>query len=303
MSFGFIGGGSVGAGGSVVTIKNTNFSNWNPDATKFHEVWEKDNFLKPEPDICHVFVVTRLPYMDRYNATGNVAKAGSCGAAFGYVFFEKGSVPEKLYGWKGRDGDYPYTYSQDSYFCGLNSAPNRTNAFELPVPCPQSKFGANEPFIPPDAKNHFKGDWVVVFNGGKGGPDTNPGGFVSAGAAGSSGSIFGDGYDGTSQYGAGSGGNASASGKGAAAVGMHPKVMPQWADVFKATIIGDDPISGKVGASGKATFNVPADYFIFGSAPSLIDVSRVALPEPQLPQPGNVSNNTSMTFTVINQYF
>jgi len=301
MSFRIEGGGAVGGGSAIVTMRSKNFRNISPSATEFFQVWDPADPVLPEPDLCHVMVTTRLPYMDALSSNN----VGCCGAAFGYKIFRKGNIPQKLFAWRGAGGpsSLPYTYSRNQDFSGFNDSTSRTNAYELPLAAVQSAMNGRNDYLPPDAENNYRGVWDTVFNGGRGAKNTSN--FVGGGGGGANGTIFGRGGNANLIYGGGTGGNATATARGPAAVAMHEKVFKNWSPIFKSFIKGDDSEapSDRYGASGKAKFVVPTGNFILASGPTNIETAGVVLPEPAWPPPSTIINDDVMNFVVLCEYY
>jgi len=315
MSFKFFG--DVGAApvpGSRVsvfeTIQTTQFTNENPDSTKFVQIWDPSSSVMPEPDISHVLLTGRLPQMDKTGSPANYP--GSCGASFGYARLLKGNIPQKLYAWKGWYDGYPYTYSDPYHTSGFSDTPSnafRAGAYQIPVPARQSNFRRRS-FPGPDAVAGKHGDWAVTFSGGTGAwVDTQSSAgitFGGYGGAGSNASIFGPGYNANGHYGGGTGGNATATARGAAATSMHPDVIPEWAQITKAFITASDPTDTGFGASGDATFGpLPTNLYLYAaSVPFAIDESLLVLPSGiAIPNNAPGANDLTITLTILNQYF
>ncbi len=305
MTFSFIGAGGGGGSGAIVTMRSKNFRNVNPSSSEFFQVWDPSDSTLPEPDFCHIMVTTRLPYMNHLTADSS---PGCCGAAFGYKVFTKGNVPQKLYAWRGGGGppSLPYTYSDDAYFSGFNDSPVRGGGYEIPLAALQSAMGTSDTYLAPDAENHYRGDWDVVFNGGNGAKlTTSPFPFGGQGGAGANGTIFGPGGNANDQYGGGTGGNATSSARGPSAIVMHEKVFENWSPMFKTWIQGDTSnlTNSWQGESGKAKIAVPSGRFLLSGGPTNIDTANVILPEPAIPPGSNTINDDVMNFVILSEYF
>jgi len=289
------------------TIQATQFTNENPAADKFVQIWDPNVARLPEPDISHVLLTGRLPQLDKASDANNYP--GSCGAAFGYARLLKGNIPQKLYAWKGWWDTFPYRYNDPYHTSGFSFEPRNNfqeGAFQIPVPAKQSNFRRRS-FPAPDAVAGKHGDWAITFSGGAGAWSSTPPDFTFTFAAGSSASIFGPGYDATPGFAGGTGGPATATARGPAATRMHPDVIPEWAAITKAFIVGDDPTQSRLeGASGKAKFGpLPTNLYLYSaSVPFAIDDTLLKLPTGmETPYPSGGTNKMSITLTIINQYF
>lgn len=317
MSFKFLGAdsGPVPVPGSRVsvfeTIQTTQFTNENPDSTKFVQIWDPSSSVMPEPDITHVMLTGRLPQMDKTGSPANYP--GSCGAAFGYARLLKGNIPQKLYAWKGWYDNYPYAYTDPYHTSGFSDTPSnafRAGAYQIPVPAKQGVFWRRS-FPAPDAVAGKHGDWAVTFSGGTGAwvYNQSPTELTFAtgyGGAGSNGSIFGPGYNANGNYGGGTGGNATATARGPAATSMHPDVLPEWAQITKAFVTASDPTNPGLGAAGDATFGpLPTNLYLYAaSVPFAIDESLLVLPSGiAIPNNAPGANDLTITLTIFNQYF
>ena len=304
MTFSFLGAGGGGQSGAIVTMRSKNFRNVNPSSSDFFQVWDPNDPTLPEPDLCHVLVTTRLPYMNNLTAASS---PGCCGAAFGYKVFTKGNVPQKLYAWRGGGGppSIPYTYSDDVYFSGFNDSPSRGGGYELPLAALQSAMGTSDTYLAPDAENHSRGDWNVVFNGGNGAKlAVSPFPFAEEGGAGANGSIFGPGGHANEMYGGGTGGDATSSARGPSAIGMHEKVFENWSPMFKGWIQGDNSNLSQSwqGESGKAKISVPSGRFLLSGGPTNIDTTNIVLPSPSIPPGSKTINDDVMNFVILSEY-
>ncbi len=162
-----------------VKVLQMDFDNVTLAADRFIEVYEGP--IKPTR--ISVFMWTKPAQNDKTSLNTYPASAGS---AFGIKIFEGDEVPRKIFGYKGEEDSFPYTYQM-----GKRSGfkVGTADTWELPNNAPQRDFN-NMDNVAADAKNNKVGDWDFVANGGNGKYIAN----VGNKGAGSNGSIFGDGY-------------------------------------------------------------------------------------------------------------
>ena len=299
MTFSFIGGGGSGSGVAVWQYMDKDFSNLDPDPNKYIEIWDPNDPLLPEPASAHVLVYAKAAWMNKAAQGGYQDYPPACGSSFGYKHYSRGEVPQKVYAWKGRNfGAYPYDYTDQNAYFGFNIGPSKTGALMLPNCGAQSYFFQSD-FIAPDAENNNFGDWTKIFNGGNGHYYDDALQIDFHDGPGSSGSIFGRGYNGDI-YPAGSGGPGTATARGPEATHMAKGVMDELG-LLKLFVKGKAADRDHAD-NGDYQVVLPPDLFLFGQLPFDYNTSLLKLPVSTPPPNRKTIPNYSMVFAVILEF-
>jgi len=306
MSFKFIGldGGAAPASGSNSSIwvyKSADFTYWEPRASDVLQLWDPADPRMPEPDSAHVLVYTQTAWMK--NLAEN--RPPSCGAAFGYKKYLKGSVPQKVYGWRGSHMPFPYTYNDKSRYGGFNTSASLTGAMLIPNPTDNSHFNQTD-LLAPDAEANKIGAWDIVYNGGNGHWwDRNASNYTTNDAPGSNGSIFGRGVNGAGHYPSGTGGPGTDTARGPVAERMSSEVFEELGalrNLIKGkSYDGTDP--DKYADNGDFVINPDAGMLMLGGVPVGWDATKLKLGTGMMnPGPRDVAPTYKMSFNVILEY-
>jgi len=311
MSFKFIGegGGAVpaeSANSSIWVYKSANFTYWEPRASDVLQLWDPTNPRMPEPDSAHVLVYTQTAWMKQVGSGQAEDYPPSCGAAFGYKKYLKGSVPQKVYGWRGSHMPYPFTYSDKSRYGGFNTSASLAGAMLIPNPTDNSHFN-NSDLIAPDAEANKIGAWDVVYNGGNGHWFDRGTGLThkDRDAPGSNGSIFGRGVDGAGEYPSGTGGPGTTTARGPVAERMSSEVFEELGAlrhfIKGKAYDGTDP--DYYADNGDFVINPDAGMLMLGGVPVGWDASKLKLGT-GIMNPGQrtVAPSYAMSFNVILEY-
>lgn len=254
------GGGPAPSGGASDSglykfINGGEFTNVNPEADKFIEIWEEGNKSKPKPDSITVMIWG----MKAWHNGPSVSRPADCGAAFGIVTLKGDDIPKKLYVFKGIHQNYPYTYRKDQSF-GFNSSASRDGGWLLPNLTGQMSF-RNTDFIAPDAVNNHWGDFDAIYNGGNGhfySPSS-----TEHDSPGSNGSPFGNGKTSTTEYPASCGGSGTATSRGPKARGIGSDILKPLGGL-RAHAIEIEPSATDLnyfGGNGGFEFELPTGSF------------------------------------------
>jgi len=313
MSFKFIGldGGAAPASGGNVALwlyKTKSFTNTEPRSGEFFQIWDPNDARFPEPDSAHILFYTVGGWMKGADLTTKEDHPPSCGAAFGYMKWTKGSIPQKIYGWRGLHfGAYPYDYTDLTRYSGFGTSASTTGAWMIPNPCGNHFFTRTD-FVAPDAAGNAKGDWNKVFNGGNGhwyDRDTTNFTDTTKDAPGSNGSIFGPGQNGAGKYPAGLAGSGTDTARGSADISMSLEVMDELGPlrffIKGKAYDGADP--DKHADEGNFQIDTSAGMLVDTGIPVQWDASQLRLGSGMMaPGPRDVRPTQKISFNVILEY-
>jgi len=308
MSFKFFGdvGAAAGGGAAVWLFKNKVFSNTTPSSGQYIQIWDPNDKTLIEPDSAHVLLYTPTGWMKGADLTTVEDHPPSCGAAFGYKKYLKGSIPQRVYGWRGTHFEaYPYDYTNRLKYAGFNtSASSGDGAMMLPNPC-GNQFFTQTDFVAPDAENNAIGSWDKVFNGGNGHwfDRSTPTGanFATNDGPGSNGSIFGRGYNG-GKFPAGTGGPGTDTARGPVAKKIADGVFDELGLVkyFTQGLAGTDTAKADNGAYEVV---LPPGLFLFSQLPFQYDTSLLQISSGMSePGPRSVRFDGVLSFNVILEF-
>jgi len=313
MTFKFIGegGGAAPASGGNVALwlyKTKTFTNTDPSSGTYFQIWDPNDARFPEPDSAHILFYTVAGWMKGADLTTKEDHPASCGAAFGYMKWLKGSIPQKIYGWRGlHSPGYPYDYTDLTRYSGFGTSASTTGAWLLPNPTGNHFFTQTD-FIAPDAVNNAKGGWTKVFNGGNGhwwdrssglGTDT------TKDAPGSNGSIFGPGQNGAGRYPSGLAGPGTTTARGSADVSMSLEVMDELGPlrffIKGKAYDGTDP--DKHADEGNFLIDPTAGMLVDTGIPVQWDATNLKLGTGMMaPGPRDIRPTQKISFNVILEY-
>jgi len=313
MTFKFIGldGGAAPASGGNVALwlyKTKSFTNTDPSSGKFFQIWDPNDARFPEPDSAHILFYTVGGWMKGADLTTSEDHPASCGCAFGYMKWNKGSIPQKIYAWRGlHHGAYPYSYTDLQRYSGFGTSPSTTGAWMLPNPCGNHFFTQTD-FVAPDATGNAKGDWTKVFNGGNGHWWDRRTSLVydtTKDAPGSNGSIFGPGQNGAGKYPAGLAGSGTDTARGSADISMSLEVMDELGPlryfIKGKAYDGTDP--DKHADEGNFQIDTSAGMLVDTGIPVQWDASGLQLGTDMMaPGPRDIRPTQKISFNVILEY-
>ena len=298
-SFNFVGFGGSGSGVAVWKYTAKTFGNAHPDPAEFIQIWDPSDPLLPEPVSAHVMVYAMSAWKNKAGKSDQNDYPPACGTSFGYMKYEQGEIPQRVYAWRGRVMPYPFKYNDSERFCGFNSTPSLNDAMMLPNTSAQGNFHQTD-FLATDAETHRVGDWTKVFNGGNGHWYSGGGVSLHEDGPGSSGSIFGHGYDGDI-YPGGSGGPGTATARGPAATHIADGVLEEFG-LLKLFIKGKPASDDQHADNGAFRVVLPPDLFLFAQLPFQYDASLLKLPESISPARRQTVTSTNMVFAVILEF-
>jgi len=313
MTFKFIGedGGAAPASGGNVALwvyKTKAFTNTDPSSGAFFQIWDPNDARFPEPDSAHILFYTVAGWMKGADLATKEDHPASCGCAFGYMKWNKGSIPQKIYAWRGlHSPGYPYDYTDLTRYSGFGTSASTTGAWMLPNPTGNHFFTQTD-FVAPDAAANAKGGWTKVFNGGNGHwwDRSGLGGFdTTKDAPGSNASIFGPGQNGAGKYPAGLAGPGTTTARGSADISMSLEVMDELGPlrffIKGKAYDGTDP--DKHADEGNFQIDTTAGMLVDTGIPVQWDATNLKLGTGMMsPGPRDVRPTQKISFNVILEY-
>jgi len=150
MSFKFLGEGAgvAPSGGNVAlwVYKTKSFTNVAPEWGSSFRIWNPNDTRFPEPNSAHILFYTVAGWMQDAALATREDHPPNCGCAFGYMKWNKGSIPQVIYGWRGGHANaYPYDYTDLTRYSGFNTTASTNGAWMLPNPGSNDFFTQSRP--------------------------------------------------------------------------------------------------------------------------------------------------------------